>query len=142
MWLIDIEGKLAGYGCTLRGCTVEPHYFRLGPDDVHLFDFQVFPQYRGRGLNPLLVNYILRSVAFECRGRAFIEAAEWNRAQLASLRRTPFRRFGAARKFTLLGSTVVCWANKIREPQPGHDSTETALAAGGREGSRIPDLRA
>ena len=109
LWLIKFEDKLAAYGWTLQGHTVKPHYFRLGPDDVHLFDFRVFPQYRGRGVNPLLVNYILRSLAVECQGRAFIEAAEWNHAQLASLRRTPFHRLGSAIKFTIFNNTIVCW---------------------------------
>jgi ribosomal protein S18 acetylase RimI-like enzyme len=109
LWLIKCEDNLAGYGWTLQGRTVEPHYFRLGPDDVHLFDFHVFPQYRGQGVNPFLVNYILRSLAAECHRRAFIEAAEWNQAQLASLRRTPFHGLGSARKFTLFRHAIVFW---------------------------------
>jgi ribosomal protein S18 acetylase RimI-like enzyme len=140
LWLIKSEGRLAGYGWTLPGHTVEPHYFRLGPEDVHLFDFHVFPQYRGRGVNPLLVNHILRTLAAEWQGRAFIEAAEWNQAQLASLRRTPFRRLGSARKFTLLRHTMVCWdENKTVELEQLNDAS---IAASDREGSSIPDLRA
>jgi ribosomal protein S18 acetylase RimI-like enzyme len=109
LWLIKSEGHLAGYGWTLQGQTIEPHYFRLGSDDIHLFNFQVFPQYRGRGVNPLLVRYIVRSLAAECQGRAFIEAAEWNQAQLSSLRRTPFRRLGSARKITFFRHTIAFW---------------------------------
>jgi ribosomal protein S18 acetylase RimI-like enzyme len=109
LWLTKCEDNLAGYGWTLKGRTVEPHYFRLGPDDIHLFDFHVFAQYRGRGVNPSLVRYILRSLAAESHGRVFIEAAEWNRAQLASLRRTPFHRLGSARKFTLFRHAMVFW---------------------------------
>jgi GNAT superfamily N-acetyltransferase len=119
LWLIRSEGQLAGYGWSLRGHTVEPHYFLLGQDDVHLFDFQVFPKYRGQGLNPLLVGHILQNLALECRGRVFIEAAEWNRPQLSSLRRTPFRRLGLAGKITLLRRTIVSWdelrSNKIEQ---------------------------
>jgi hypothetical protein len=109
LWLIRSKGHLAGYGWTLQGRTVEPHYFPLAPDDTHLFDFHVFSQYRGRGVNPFLVNYILRNLATECQSRAFIEAAEWNQAQLASLRRTPFHRLGPARKLTLFRCTMVFW---------------------------------
>jgi ribosomal protein S18 acetylase RimI-like enzyme len=109
LWMIKSESKLAGYGWTLRGHTSERHYYRLGPDDVHLFDFYVFPQYRGRGLNPLLVTEILRTLAFERMERAFIEAAEWNHAQLASLRKTSFHRLGRASKFTILRRTIVFW---------------------------------
>jgi hypothetical protein len=118
MWLIKSEDRLAGYGWTLQGCTIEPHYFHFGKDDVHLFDFLVFPKYRGQGLNPLLVTHILRNLATESRGRAFIEAAEWNHAQLSSLRKTPFHRIGQARKLTILRRTIVCWdENKTAEQE-------------------------
>jgi GNAT superfamily N-acetyltransferase len=135
LWLIKSEGHLAGYGWTLQGHTVEPHYFRLGPDDVHLFDFQVFPQYRGRGMNPLLVGYILRGLAVEGGCRAFIEAAEWNRPQLASLRNTPFRRLGLARKFTVFGRTMVCWeeADVIEQAQKGESKNQSKDAANGKD---------
>jgi ribosomal protein S18 acetylase RimI-like enzyme len=109
LWLIRVEDKLAGYGWTLQGRTIKPHYFALGVDDVHLFDFHVFPEYRGRKMNPLLLRNILHSLAVECPGRAYIEAAEWNESQLASLRNTSFRRLGLATKFRLLRRTVVCW---------------------------------
>jgi ribosomal protein S18 acetylase RimI-like enzyme len=118
LWLIKSDGALVGYGWTLQGQTIEPHFFPLGPNDVHLFDFQVFPQYRGRGMNPLLVRYILRELAEECRGRAFIESAEWNHAQLASLWKTPFHRIGRAKKFTIFGRTMVCWKEKQAPEQP------------------------
>jgi ribosomal protein S18 acetylase RimI-like enzyme len=103
-------GKLPGYGWTLQGGTIEPHYFPLAQDDVHLFDFHVFPQYRGQGINPFLVTHILHSMTGECGGRAFIEAAEWNEAQLSSLRKTPFRCMGWAKKSTIFHRTIVCWA--------------------------------
>ena len=117
LWLIKSDNKLAGYGWTLQGNTVEAHYFRLGQDDAHLFDFHVFPAYRGRGLNPVLVTHILQRLATSGAGRAFIEAAEWNKAQLLSLAKTPFRRLGSASKSTIFGRTIVCWA----ENQAGHD---------------------
>ena len=117
LWLIKSEGDLAGYGWTLQGRTVEPHYFDLGQADIHFFDFHVFSQYRGQGLNPLLVKQILRNLADNCAGRAFIEVAEWNQAQLSSLSKTPFRPLGVASKFTILGRTVVCRKEKpLAEP--------------------------
>lgn len=140
LWLIKFEDQLAGYGWTLQGRTVEPHYFRLGQNDIHLFDFHVFPSYRGRGLNPLLVTEILRNLAAEGEGRAFIEAAEWNQAQLFSLRKTPFRPLGSARKVTILGRTIVWWG----EEQPldhKRESKDRHVAATGHERPSIPDLR-
>ena len=117
LWLIKSEDQLAGYGWSLQGRTVEPYYFPLGKDDIHLFDFHVFPQYRGRGINPLLVTQILHNLAANCGGRAFIEAAEWNEAQLSSLRRTPFRQLGLARPFSIFGRAFVSWKGNITPQQ-------------------------
>ncbi len=109
LWLLKADGRLAGYGWTMRGRTIEPHFFPLADDDVHLFDYYVAPAYRGRGFNPLLVNHILRYLASDGPGRAFIEAAEWNHAQLSSLTKTPFRLLGYARKLTIRSQTIVWW---------------------------------
>ncbi|MFZ0277480.1 MAG: GNAT family N-acetyltransferase [Candidatus Sulfotelmatobacter sp.] len=142
LWLIKSEGQLAGYGWTLQGRTVEPHYFPLGLDDVHLFNFHVFPQHRGRNVNPSLVTYILSSLAAECQGRAFIEAAEWNHAQLASLRRTPFRRLGSARKFTLFRHAMVFWDDTaIAEQAQTNELNGPSRAATGPSNSGLQDLR-
>ena len=117
LWVIRSEGRLAGYGWTLQGSTMEAYFFPLRPDDVHLFDFHVLSEFRGRGLNPLLVSEILRGVASETAGRAFIEAAEWNEAQLSSLRKTPFVKLGLARSFRLFGHTFTRWSRS--EPASG-----------------------
>jgi GNAT superfamily N-acetyltransferase len=122
LWLIKSHDRLAGYGWTLQGCTIESHYFPLGRHDVHFFDFHVFPEYRGQGMNPLLVTHIISRVTTEATGRAFIEAAEWNQAQLSSLSKTPFRLLGKARKLTVFGHTIVFWA-----------ANETAL-----RGTKVP----
>jgi|HubBroStandDraft_2_1064218.scaffolds.fasta_scaffold94612_1 ribosomal protein S18 acetylase RimI-like enzyme len=133
LWLVSSDGDLAGYGWSLQGRTVEPYYFPLGKDDIHLFDFHVFPQYRGRGINPLLVTHILHNLAANRRGRAFIEAAEWNEAQLSSLRKTPFGHLGMARSFTLFGHTFVSWKGNIALQQTVEDlERKDVPAAAGR----------
>jgi ribosomal protein S18 acetylase RimI-like enzyme len=116
MWLFKLEGNLAAYGWTIIGRTIEPHFFPLGTNDAHLFDYFVFPEYRGRRINPALVNQILASLASERRSRAFIEAAEWNTPQLSSLRRTPFQTFGRAWKCSLFGKTLVIWRDQDFKP--------------------------
>jgi ribosomal protein S18 acetylase RimI-like enzyme len=122
LWLFELEDKLAAYGWSLIGNTMEPHFFPLGGNDVHLFDFFVFPEYRGRRVNPLLVRHILNSLALEGKARAFIEAAEWNTEQLRSLKRMPFQKLGHARKHSLLGRMIVVWSegNRIGKHTPKH----------------------
>ena len=112
LWLFKLNDKLAAYGWTIIGRTMERHFMPLGPNDAHLFDYFVFPEYRGRRINPALVNHILTRLVAERRNRAFMEAAEWNTAQLSSLGRTPFHPFGRAWKFNLFRKTLVVWSNK------------------------------
>ncbi len=110
LWEFKDGEKLAGYGWSLAGGSMEAHFFPLQPDDVHLFDFYVFPEFRGRGINPLLVNYILSRLKMEKKNRAFIEVAEWNAPQLKSLGRTPFRQAGMASIQRRPGKTRVVWS--------------------------------
>lgn len=124
LWLVRSGSELAGYGWTLQGRTVERYYFPLAADDVHLFDFHVFPQYRGRNINPYLVTTILRGLATSCGGRAFIEAASWNEAQLSSLKKTPFRPLGVAKSVPVLGGSFVRWTDEQGAEQPNANRDE------------------
>ena len=134
LWLIKSEGGLAGFRWSLGGRTLKRYFFPLGQDDVHVFDGFVFPQYRGRGLSPLLFIHILHSLAAESgsRGRAFGEVAEWNQAQLSSLRKTPFRRMGWARKFTIFRRTIVCWDENETAKQKDQLKALSMAAVGGK----------
>lgn len=109
LWLYKVQDHVAGFGWTLVGHTMEPHFFPLNPEDVHFFDFFVFSEHRGKGINPVMVNSILKRMACVNKGRAYIECAEWNQPQLASLRRTPFISFAVATKHTRFGRTTVSW---------------------------------
>jgi hypothetical protein len=109
LWLIKSGDRLAGYGWTIQGRTIAPYYFPVAQDDVQLFDFYVFPKFRGRAMHWLLTAHILQTLAAEGRARAFADTGEWNQAQLSSLKMTPFRRLGLARSFTILGHTFVSW---------------------------------
>lgn len=115
LWLIKFEGQLAGYGWTLQGRTVEPHYFPLGEHDVQFLDFHVFPKFRGRGIDCVLMNYILSQLSRDCGKRAYGEAAEWNTASLASFAMARFIPLGKAKKFVLFGRTVVWWSSQAVE---------------------------
>lgn len=121
LWLCKQENVLAGFGWTICGGTVEPHFFPLQTRDAHLFDFFVFPEFRGRRVNLCLVNHILSALASEGMARAYIEAAEWNTSQLKSLARTPFQPFGRARKFRFFGRRIVVWEQpNVPSPNTTH----------------------
>lgn len=109
LWVIKSGESVAGYGWTLRGGSIDPYYFPLGADDIHLFDFYVVPEFRGRGINPVLVGSILSEMVKTCDGRAFIESAEWNTNQILSLRKTPFRILGRVRTFQIFRWLLIRW---------------------------------
>lgn len=110
LWLIRSGDSLAGYGWTLRGRTIAPYYFPMGQDDVQLFDFYVFPKFRGRAVLWFLVTHILRSMKDEGAARVYGDVAEWNQASLSFYRTTPFRRLGSARFFTIFSHSFVSWS--------------------------------
>lgn len=110
LWLVESEDRLAGYGWTLEGRTISQYYFPMGPDDVQLFDFYVFPKFRGRAIHWLLTGYILQTLAAEGRARAFADTGEWNTAQLASFKMTPFRPLGYVRTYNVFGQIFTRWS--------------------------------
>ena len=112
LWLIKSEEHVAGYGWTMQGRTIAEYYFPMAPKDVQLFDFYVFPRFRGRALHWLLTAYILQALAAEGAARAFADTGEWNQPQISSFRMTPFRRLGLVRSFTVFGHTFVSWAER------------------------------
>jgi len=109
LWLVKSGGKLAGFGWTLQGRPIAQYYFPLAKDDVQLFDFYVFPKFRGRAIHWLLTAYILQTLAAEGGARAFADTGEWNQAQLASFKMTPFRLLGWVTTFSIFGQTFNCW---------------------------------
>jgi hypothetical protein len=129
LWLIRSGNKLAGYGWTVLGDTIAPYFFPMGENDVQLFDFYSFPKFRGRAIHLLLIAYILQAMAGEGRTRAFGDTAEWNDAQLASFKMTPFRRLGYARFITVFGHSFVAWSG---------DPAAPSLEGAGKQAGKIP----
>jgi hypothetical protein len=110
LWLVESDNQLAGFGWTLEGTTIEPYYFPLGTKDVQLFDFFIFPKFRGRTLYWLLTNHILYTLAAEGWSRAFADTGAWNRAQLAAFQMTPFRVLGSVKTYKLFGRLLTSWS--------------------------------
>ncbi len=109
LWLAKVNGRVAGFGWTLVGKTVSPHYFTLRANEVHFFDFYVFPEYRGRGINIALIEKILTTLSTQPISRAHIDCAAWNHAQIRSLSKTPFHRQAEVIRVSFLGLSIIIW---------------------------------
>jgi hypothetical protein len=136
LWLISSGERSAGYGWTLRGGAIAPYYFPMTPNDVQLFDFYVFPKFRGRALHWLLTEHILQTLAAEGAARAFADTHEWNQAQLSSFKMTRFRRLGVVRTHDIFGYKWVNWTQaKNGDPlrQDRKDSEKSRVLVGSHE---------
>lgn len=114
LWLAKASSGLAGFGWSIRGPAIEPHFFPLLPDDLHLFDFYVFPEFRGRNINVALLRELLVRAGQEGAHCAHIECAMWNTPQIRSLSKTPFHKYAEATKFYMFGRLIVLWGSKAK----------------------------
>jgi hypothetical protein len=136
LWLVRCEEQLAGYCWTIRGRAIVPYYFPMATDDVQFFDFYVFPEFRGRAILCFLISYMLHTLEAESGGRAFGDVAEWNQASLSFYKMTPFRRFGVARSFNVLGRRFTSWAkdeNTEQVPRTNECRDKAIAMAGSHE---------
>jgi len=134
LWLIKSEEQVAGYGWTIQGRTIAEYYFPMGQKDVQLFDFYVFPKFRGRALHWLLTGHILKTLAVEGAARAFADTGEWNQAQISSFKMTPFRCLGLVRSLTIFSHTFVSWVEngtteELKSPSSNVKNRERALTS-------------
>lgn len=112
-WLVEVDGRLAGYVWSSEGRTIRSHYFPLTNKDAHLFDNLIFEELRGQGINPVLINYVLTELTRNGLVRAFIETNITNTPEIRSLSKTGFQKFGLARKCHVGERNFVIWS-KVR----------------------------
>jgi len=110
LWLLKKGGKLAGFRWVLRGRTMEPYFFPLTRDDAHVFDAEVFPQFRGKGIDSRLNNYLISKLKEEGVRRVLSEIYSWNTAGLSSIAKTDFNRIAVGRRIRILNRTIVIWS--------------------------------
>jgi GNAT superfamily N-acetyltransferase len=110
LWLVKVNGILAGHIWSIQAKTIQPHFLPLTDKDVHLFDDFIFEEFRGRGVNPVLIDYMLGQLKKENMTRTFIETNLTNESEIRSLAKTSFKRFGLARKYHAFGRCFVVWS--------------------------------
>lgn len=134
LWLLRVEHKLAALIWSIRGKMTEPYFLPLMADDAVLFAAETFPDYRGRGLYPLLVECVFGELKKQKVVRVYGMAATWNAASLRGLAKTRFRHYGKASMLHLQDKTITVWYHRhgkhgsmnerrddsyTREPPPG-----------------------
>jgi len=111
LWIVKVNGDIAAFVWSIRGKVIHPWFFPLTPHDAYIFDAETFEEYRGHGLYPLLMNYILGKLKLDGVSRVVAEPYEWNTTSIRALEKTHFRKFGKARKFHLFRRNITIWSN-------------------------------
>jgi len=110
LWLMKVDGEAVGMVWTIRQRTLKPYYWPMTSNDVHCFDNEVFRDYRGRGINSFLINYVVLKLKRKGFIRAFIETSKDNKPEIISLSKTFFAELGRATRLNLLGYNIIIWS--------------------------------
>ena len=110
LWIVKLNGDIAGFVWSIKGKTVSPWYLPLTPHDTYIFDAVTFEEYRGRGFYPFLMNYVLGQLKMYGASRAVWEVYDWNKPSILGLKKTYCCKFGEARKFRVFGRNVTIWS--------------------------------
>jgi len=109
VWFLKSGGEVLGFIWSIRKKPVSPYFFPLSNHDVHLFDNEIFLDYRGKGLNSILVSHVLNGLRESGFQSAYIETAIWNTQEQKSLSKMKFEIIGLARKIALWNRVYVIW---------------------------------
>lgn len=110
LWIVKIDGSVAGMMWTIKGGTVRPHYMVLADSDVHLFNIEIFENYRGRGIMPKFAGQVLLELKKDGLVRAFAETNAANTGAVRAFGKTPFKPLAEARLVRVGGRSITIWS--------------------------------
>jgi ribosomal protein S18 acetylase RimI-like enzyme len=110
LWLVIFQGSLVGFNWTVRKHPTGRYFFPLPESSVFLFDQEIFAEYRGRGINPMVTSYILAHLKREGVCTVYLSVKEWNTANLRAISKTAFQNIGIAITARLFGKHIVIWS--------------------------------
>jgi len=110
LWIIKSKADIAGFGWSIRGKMVSPYHLPITPNDVVLFDFFTFEEYRGHGFYALLLENIKGKMKLEGVSRVYGHSYEWNRSSIHGLEKGNMHKFIVTRKFHFWGRNITIWS--------------------------------
>ena len=119
-WACFEGNKLVGHLWTLRGLQKNPpiHFFPLGTRDVVFLAHEIFPPYRGRGLNRKMTFLALKEMEAGGVERVYIDVLLTNTPALKSFRKTFFKPIGQARLKNIKKRKIVVWKRQEQPKSP------------------------
>ena len=109
LWCLKLDGIIVSTCWSIASNPIQRLPLPLMKRDVHIFDVETYPEHKGQGLAPMLINAVLERLGQYGFSRAYIATEVWNKAFLSCLRKTYFQEIGVARTFYVLGRDVAIW---------------------------------
>ena len=104
LWIGRLEDKIAGicWSCSHKKRT--EYFVALDEDDATILSCFVFPQYRGRGIFPAMLQAMVRALMVEDHAhRVYIDCKSWNAPSIRGIQKAGFNFIGSAVRMVLCG---------------------------------------
>ena len=90
LWLLKRSGCTVGMIWSLEAATVRPYFWILQPGEAHLYDNEIFFDYRGKGFNSILLRSVVARLREHGLNRLYIETLKTNAPEQRSLMKNGF----------------------------------------------------
>lgn len=98
MWMALIDQKPAGFLWSRKGKFIPRWFVPLSDDDLQFFAASTFPEFRGRGVAPTLMRYIMQQ-EMNGRGTAYVDCAQWNKPAARFFEKAGFTRIATMKRY-------------------------------------------
>jgi len=98
MWMALFDGKLAGFLWSRKGKFIPRWFVPLAEDDLQFFAASTFDEFRGRGIAPALMRYIMQH-EMNGRGTAYVDCAQWNKPAARFFEKAGFTRIATMKRY-------------------------------------------
>ena len=99
MWLAIVDGRLGGYLWSRKGKFVPKWFVPLNEEDLQFFAAVTFDEFRGRGIAPALMRYIMQQ-EMSGRGMAYVDCAQWNTSAARFFEKAGFTRIATMKRYS------------------------------------------
>jgi CelD/BcsL family acetyltransferase involved in cellulose biosynthesis/GNAT superfamily N-acetyltransferase len=130
------HGAIAAYGWCVAGTATQllklGPGLSMGPGDIYIGDCYTHPPFRGRGIYPRLLGYVMATSFQEGRRRAVIKVSNDNTASIRGIEKAGFLPLGRPEVTTWIGGKQIAGGGQLADaPMTGRVRT-VALALASR----------
>jgi ribosomal protein S18 acetylase RimI-like enzyme len=99
MWLAFLDGKLGGFLWSRMGKHVPRWFVPLAENDLQFFAAVTFEEFRGRGIAPTMMRYIMQQ-EMNGRGTAYVDCVQWNKPAARFFEKAGFTRIATMKRYS------------------------------------------